>query len=47
MADSLGWNGSRGQIAVTDIADKLVTSCGSAYSIFYDDLMYHNLCKVM
>jgi hypothetical protein len=32
------------QIIITDIAGKLVMSCGSAYSIIHEDLKYHKIC---
>jgi hypothetical protein len=33
-----------GQITVTNIADKLDISCGSAYSIIHEDFRCHNIC---
>jgi hypothetical protein len=32
-------------ITVTDIADKLVICCGSAYSIIHKGLGSHNICE--
>jgi len=37
-------SGSRGEITVTNIANKLDVSCGSAYFIIQEDLGYHKIC---